>query len=54
MKGFFRWFKSSTKIKRWILIIIIGILIYAIKMKRLAIQEKHKSEISQLIINDFG
>ena len=37
-----------------LVIIIIGILIYAIKMKRLAIQEKHKSEISQLIINDFG
>ena len=27
MKGFFRWFKSNTKIKRWILLIIIGILL---------------------------
>ena len=27
MKGFFKWFKSNTKIKRWILLIIIGILL---------------------------
>lgn len=27
MKGFFKWFKANTKIKRWILLIIIGILL---------------------------
>ncbi len=27
MKGFFRWFKSNTKIKRWLLLIIVGILL---------------------------
>ena len=27
MKGFFKWLKSNTKIKRWILLIIIGILL---------------------------
>ena len=27
MKGFFKWFKSSTKIKRWILLMIIGIVL---------------------------
>ena len=27
MKGFFRWFKSNTKMKRWILLIIIGIIL---------------------------
>ena len=27
MKGFFRWFKSNTKIKRWIFLIIIGIVL---------------------------
>lgn len=27
MKGFFRWFKSSTKMKRWILLILIGMLV---------------------------
>ncbi len=27
MKGFFKWFKSNTKIKRWILLIIIGVLL---------------------------
>lgn len=27
MKGFFRWFKSNTKIKRWIFLIIVGIVL---------------------------
>lgn len=27
MKGIFKWFKSNTKIKRWILLIIIGVLL---------------------------
>ncbi len=27
MKGFFRWFKSNTKMKRWIILIIIAILL---------------------------
>ena len=27
MKGFFTWFKSSTKIKRWIFLILIGIIL---------------------------
>ena len=32
MKGFFQWFKSNTKIKRWIFLILTGIifLCYAI------------------------
>lgn len=27
MKGFFKWFKANTKIKRWILLIIVGVLL---------------------------
>lgn len=27
MKGFFRWFKANTKVKRWIILIIIGIVL---------------------------
>lgn len=27
MKGFFRWFKANTKMKRWLILIIIGILL---------------------------
>ncbi len=27
MKGFFRWFRSSTKMKRWMLLILLGMLI---------------------------
>lgn len=27
MKGFFRWFKSNTKVKRWIFLIILGVVL---------------------------
>lgn len=27
MRGFFKWFKSGTRMKRWILVIIIGIIL---------------------------
>ena len=27
MKGFFRWFRSGAKMKRWILLILLGMLI---------------------------
>ena len=27
MEGFFKWFKSSTKVKRWILLMLIGIVL---------------------------
>ena len=34
MKGFFRWFKANTKIKRWILLIIVGIVLCCYGMAR--------------------
>ena len=27
MKGFFRWFRSGAKMKRWILLILLGMLV---------------------------
>ena len=27
MKGFFKWFSNSTKMKRWIFLILIGIVL---------------------------
>ena len=35
MKGFFSWFKNSSKMKRWMLIIIIGILLACYGMTKL-------------------
>ena len=35
MKGFFRWFKSSTKMKRWILLLVVGILLACYGMARI-------------------
>ena len=32
MKGFFRWFKANTKIKRWLFLILIGIILYTISI----------------------
>ena len=29
MKGFFRWFKSGAKMKRWMFIILIGVMLTA-------------------------
>lgn len=37
MKGFFRWFKSSTKMKRWILLLVIGIVLACYGMARVLV-----------------
>jgi len=48
MKGFLKWFKSSTKVKRWMLLILVGILLTCYGMcrvlvaKELAFQELAK------------
>lgn len=34
MKGFFRWFKSNTKMKRWIVLILIGIILCCFGMAK--------------------
>ncbi len=40
MKGFFRWFKSNTKIKRWLLLILIGIGLSCYGMAEILTQER--------------
>lgn len=37
MKGFFRWFKNSAKMKRWIAIILIGIVLACIGISKLMV-----------------
>ena len=40
MKGFFKWFKKESKMKRWMLIIIIGILLACYGMVNLITGEQ--------------
>ena len=37
MKGFFRWFKNSAKMKRWLLIILIGIILACIGISKIMV-----------------
>ena len=40
MKGFFTWFKSSTKVKRWILLILIGIALCCYGFAKIITQQE--------------
>ena len=40
MKGFFRWFKSNTKMKRWIILIIIGVMLSCYGVAKVLTSEK--------------
>ena len=40
MKGFLRWFKSSTKIKRWIILILIGIILCCYGMSEILVSKQ--------------
>lgn len=40
MKGFFKWFRSSAKMKRWMLIIIIGIILACYGMAKILTGER--------------
>ena len=52
MKGFFEWFKSNTKIKRWIFLILIGIILlcYAIS-NIIVVQELDFGQIAKIAIS---
>ena len=39
MKGFFRWFKNSAKMKRWMLIILIGIVLACIGISKIMVSK---------------
>ena len=50
MKGFFTWFKSSTKIKRWIFLILIGIVLACYGFAQiLVINELSFEEIGKIV-----
>ena len=51
MKGFFRWFKNSSKMKRWMFIIVIGILLgcYGIA-EILVLKEISFKEVGKIIV----
>ena len=40
MKGFFEWFKSSTKMKRWFLMIVIGIVLCCYGFSKILIEKE--------------
>ena len=42
MKGLFNWFKSNTKIKRWLFLILIGIVFLCIAISNLIIEKERE------------
>lgn len=50
MKGFFHWFKSSTKMKRWMLLILVGIILACYGMAEiLVLKEISFTEVGKII-----
>ena len=51
MKGFFKWFKSSTKIKRWMLLMIVGVILVCYGMAKVIVtNELTFSELAKIIL----
>ena len=40
MKSFFEWFKASTKVKRWILLILVGMLLTCYGISKILVSEE--------------
>ena len=53
MKGFFKWFNRGSKMKRWLLLIIIGILLASFGMVNLLKDERHSLSDLPVIILSF-
>ena len=51
MKGFFEWFKSNTKMKRWMFLILIGIILscYGIA-ELLVLKELNFFDVAKVIV----
>lgn len=49
MKGFFDWFKSSTKIKRWIFLVLLGMACFCYGFTSVLFNDKGRLEIEELI-----
>lgn len=50
MKGFLKWFKSKAKMKRWIFLIILGVVLACYGMARLINLDKERLEINEVPI----
>lgn len=51
MKGFFKWFKSGTKMKRWMLVIILGIVLTCLSIAEIiTMKELSFFEVGKIII----
>ena len=51
MKSFFEWFKSSTKVKRWIFLIILGIILTCYGFTKVLVRDKMEfSDLWSIII----
>ena len=53
MKGFFKWFKNSAKMKRWIFIIIIGIILSCYGMSKILVTKQLQFTSLAKIIGSF-
>ena len=54
MKGFFGWFKGSTKIKRWMFLILIGLVLTCFGFSKMLTSERLELKdliVAQLLIN---
>ncbi len=51
MKGFFKWFKSGAKMKRWMLLILIGILLVCFSIAEImSVKELSFLEVAKIIV----
>ena len=53
MKGFFEWFKSSTKMKRWFFLVLVGIVLCCYGFSKILVQKELLIEDLAWIIASF-
>ncbi|HBC84842.1 MAG TPA: hypothetical protein DCZ30_05440 [Clostridiales bacterium] len=52
MNGFFEWFKSSTKMKRWIFLILVGVVSLVFSISNiLVIKELDFNTVGKIVIS---
>ena len=51
MKGFFSWFKGSTKMKRWMLLMLVGIILVGYGVASILVaKEVSFAEVGKIIL----
>ncbi len=51
MNGFFKWFKSNTKMKRWIFLILLGIILLLFSISNiLVVKELDFNQVGKIVI----